>query len=217
MITASWICLWSPLAAALAITLLGQRLTRRGAGFLASGSVLVSFIGALVAFIGLLARKRRRALAPLHRLGVADRRELPRRPLHPARPALCLHDADRLRGRLPDRRLLHRVHGRRRRGAPLLRVHGAVRVLDAAARPVGEPADPARRLGPGRSLLLPADRLLARAAERGRRGQEGVHHERVRRRDLRDRPLPAHPAHRARSTTRSRSGAPTASARPSRT
>ncbi len=54
MIAASWVCLLSPLAAALAITLLGHRLTRRGAGFLASGSVLVSFIGALVAFIGLL-------------------------------------------------------------------------------------------------------------------------------------------------------------------
>ena len=70
-------------------------------------------------------------------------------------------------------------------------------------------------LGPGRSFVLPADRLLARAAERDRRGQEGVHHERVRRRDLRDRPLPADPAHgdarlRARAT-----GAPTASARPS--
>ena len=54
MIAASWVCLLSPLAAALAITLLGHRLTRRGAAFLASGSVLVSFIGALVAFIGLL-------------------------------------------------------------------------------------------------------------------------------------------------------------------
>jgi NADH-quinone oxidoreductase subunit L len=50
MIAASWICLLSPLAAALAITLLGQRLTRRGAAYLASGSVLVSFVGAVVAF-----------------------------------------------------------------------------------------------------------------------------------------------------------------------
>ena len=39
------------------------------------------------------------------------------------------------------------------------------------------------RLGPGRPLVVPADRLPPRAAERGRRRQEGVHHERVRRRD----------------------------------
>jgi NADH-quinone oxidoreductase subunit L len=54
VIAGSWICLLSPLAAAVTITLLGQRLTRRSAGFLASGSVLVAFVGALVAFIGLL-------------------------------------------------------------------------------------------------------------------------------------------------------------------
>ena len=52
----------------------------------------------------------------------------------------------------------------------------------------------ARRLGPGRPLLLPADRLLARAAERGRRGQEGVRDERDRRRDDGARALPADPA-----------------------
>ncbi len=50
MIAASWICLLSPLAAALAITLLGHSLTRRGAGYLASASVLVSFVSAVVTF-----------------------------------------------------------------------------------------------------------------------------------------------------------------------
>src|SRR6266540_3302663 len=53
MIAGAWICLLSPLAAALAITLCGQRLTRRGAGYLASASVLVSFVAAVVTF-GLL-------------------------------------------------------------------------------------------------------------------------------------------------------------------
>ena len=72
---------------------------------------------------------------------------------HPRRPAGGLHDADRLRRRRADRRLLDRLHGRRRRGAPLLRVHGAVRLLDAAARPGREPAAAARRLGHGRPLL----------------------------------------------------------------
>jgi NADH-quinone oxidoreductase subunit L len=54
VIAASWICLASPLAAALAITLLANRLTRRGAAYLASASVLVSFVAAVVAFAGLL-------------------------------------------------------------------------------------------------------------------------------------------------------------------
>jgi NADH-quinone oxidoreductase subunit L len=54
VIAAAWICLLSPLAAAVTITLLGQRLTRRGAGFLASASVLVAFVAAVVAFAGLL-------------------------------------------------------------------------------------------------------------------------------------------------------------------
>ena len=67
--------------------------------------------------------------------------------------------------------------------------------------------DPARRLGPRRPLLVPADRLRPRAAERGRRRQEGVHHERVRRRDDGARPLPAHPADgHARVPRRVRSG-----------
>ena len=45
-------------------------------------------------------------------------------------------------------------------------------------------------------LLVPADQLLARAGERGRGRQEGVHHERVRRRDVRARALHPHPADR---------------------
>jgi NADH-quinone oxidoreductase subunit L len=54
VIVAGWICLFSPLAAALAITLWGTRLTRRGASYLATASVAVSFVAALVAFALLL-------------------------------------------------------------------------------------------------------------------------------------------------------------------
>ena len=68
-------------------------------------------------------------------------------------------------------------------GAALLRLHVVLRLLDAPARPGGELPDPARRLGARRPRLVPADRLLARAPGGGRRSQEGVHHERVRRRD----------------------------------
>jgi NADH-quinone oxidoreductase subunit L len=54
LIALSWICLLSPLGAALVITVWGTRLSRRGAGYLASASVGVSFVAALVTFALLL-------------------------------------------------------------------------------------------------------------------------------------------------------------------
>ena len=54
MIVAAWICLISPLAAAFLITLGWNRLSRRGAGYLATLSVAVSFVAAIVSFAGLL-------------------------------------------------------------------------------------------------------------------------------------------------------------------
>jgi NADH-quinone oxidoreductase subunit L len=54
MIAAAWICLLSPLAAALAITLTGTRLSRRTTGWLATASTTVSFGAAVVALVKLL-------------------------------------------------------------------------------------------------------------------------------------------------------------------
>ncbi|HSB39753.1 MAG TPA: NADH-quinone oxidoreductase subunit L [Gaiellaceae bacterium] len=54
MIAAAWICLLTPLGAALLITLAGNRLSRRGAGYLATLSVAVSFVAAVVTFAALL-------------------------------------------------------------------------------------------------------------------------------------------------------------------
>ena len=56
MTPAAWVCLFSPLAAASGIALAGERLTRRGAGYLASASVLVSFAAAVVSFAAMLGR-----------------------------------------------------------------------------------------------------------------------------------------------------------------
>jgi len=56
VIVAAWICLLTPLGATLAITLAGQRLTRRGAGYLATASVGVSFVAAVVTFGFLLSK-----------------------------------------------------------------------------------------------------------------------------------------------------------------
>jgi NADH-quinone oxidoreductase subunit L len=56
MIAGAWICLLSPLAAAGLITLAGERISRRAAGYLATLSCFVAFGGAVASFIGLLAR-----------------------------------------------------------------------------------------------------------------------------------------------------------------
>jgi NADH-quinone oxidoreductase subunit L len=54
MIAAAWTCLISPLVATALISVGGNRLSRRGAGFLSTFSVFVSFVGAVVAFVALL-------------------------------------------------------------------------------------------------------------------------------------------------------------------
>ena len=191
MEAAAWVCLFSPLAGAVAITLAGTQDLPPHGGLPgdALGRRLFRCRGRHL--LQPARPQRGRAHRRLGGLDVARGRGLP----HPARrsdrPAQRLHDAGHLRRRRPDRRLLDRLHGRRGRGAPLLRLHGAVRVLDAAARSVGELRDPARRLGARRALLLPADRLPPRSPERGRGGEEGVHHERVRRRDHGAGDLPA--------------------------
>ena len=56
MIAAGWLCLLAPLAGALAITLAGQRLSRRAAGWLSTASVFVAFGGAVVAFFAMVGR-----------------------------------------------------------------------------------------------------------------------------------------------------------------
>jgi NADH-quinone oxidoreductase subunit L len=56
MVWGAWICLVSPLAAAGLITLGGERLSRRNAGYLSTLSCFVAFGGALATFIGLLGR-----------------------------------------------------------------------------------------------------------------------------------------------------------------
>src|SRR5712692_8787448 len=56
MIYGAWICLLSPLAAAGLITLEGDRISRRVAGYVATLSCFVAFGGAVASFVGLLER-----------------------------------------------------------------------------------------------------------------------------------------------------------------
>jgi NADH-quinone oxidoreductase subunit L len=53
---AAWVCLASPLAGALLITLAGTRISRRAAAYLSTLSVAVAFVGATVTFFALLDR-----------------------------------------------------------------------------------------------------------------------------------------------------------------
>ena len=54
MIAAAWVCLFSPLAAAVLITLGGTPLVAQGAGYLATLSVAVSFVAACISFFSIL-------------------------------------------------------------------------------------------------------------------------------------------------------------------
>ena len=203
----SWLCLLAPLVGTILILLGGSWLPRVAAAWIATTSVFVAFGGAIWAFLGVHSQAPQTCLSSLgtvscspawrdhDRVDVARVRPFQRRPAAARRPAEHDDDADRRRRRRADRPLLDRLHGRRRRGAPLLRLHRVLRLLDAAARRGRQPAHAARRLGARRALLLPADRLLARAAERGSGGEEGVHHECVRRRDDGARLLHPHRAH----------------------
>src|ERR671933_492740 len=56
MVYGAWICLLPPLVAAGLITFGGERLPRRGAGYVATLSCFVAFGGAVATFIGLLGR-----------------------------------------------------------------------------------------------------------------------------------------------------------------
>jgi NADH-quinone oxidoreductase subunit L len=57
VVAAAWICLLSPLGAALAVTLAGTSISRRAAGYLATASVGVSFVSALITFFVLIGRE----------------------------------------------------------------------------------------------------------------------------------------------------------------
>ena len=168
------------------ITLAGTLISRTAAGWISTVSVFVGFAGAVVAFVaGRWARApttARTSRPPTPGSASAGFR-VQGADADPRRPDLADDDADHHRRRRPDRLVLDRLHEGRGRGAPLLRVHGVLRLRDADARDGRQPAAAARRLGPRRPRLLPPDRLLPRPARGGRGGQEGVHHERDRRRD----------------------------------
>ena len=116
-------------------------------------------------------------------------RRLPGGRLVPARPAVGGHDPGGHRRRLPDPRLLDRLHGPRPTATARFFAYLNLfmfAMLHAGAG--GQLPAAVRRLGRRRAVLLPADRLLVRATGgRGRR-QEGLHRQPHRRLRLPARP-----------------------------
>src|SRR5918999_1279225 len=56
MVFGAWLCLLAPLGGALAITLAGQLISRRIAGYISTLTTFLAFAGALIAFFGLWGR-----------------------------------------------------------------------------------------------------------------------------------------------------------------
>ena len=74
-----WICLFAPLAGAIADHARRTRISRRPAGWISTLSVFVGFAGALASFVAVARREPRRARARLDRLDLARGRAVRRR------------------------------------------------------------------------------------------------------------------------------------------
>ena len=192
METLSWLCLFLPLAGVVVLALAGNRIGREPASWLATAIAFASFICGAAVFFSILGEGES-ARSHVYTLytwaGANNIQRAPRAAVDPGRPAVRGRDADRVRRGRADRHVLDRLHARRPQAAALLRLHEPVPVLDAAAGDGRQLRAAAGRLGPGRPLVLPADRVLARAGGAGRRRQEGLRDERDRRRRHRHRDL----------------------------
>jgi NADH-quinone oxidoreductase subunit L len=161
MIPAAWICLLSPLAATLLITLGWNRLSRRGAGYLATLSVAVSFVAAVVSFVALLgdSPKDRYHPSTLWQWLTAGQLDFGLRIVVDPLSTFMMLIVSGV-GMLIVAYSIGYMEGddeERRYFAYMACSSSRCR---CSSRP--GTCDPARRLGPGRPLLVPADRLLAR-------------------------------------------------------
>ena len=176
--------------------------SKRTAGVVACTTMAAAFGLSVLAFVQLLGLEAEARVhdvvlfdwIPATALAMNGQRD--RRAAHPVgvppRPAVGDDDPRRHGDRLPDPRLLDRLHARRaarRRGA-LLRLPEPVLLLHAHAGAGRQLPGHVRRLGGRRPLLVPAHRLLVREEERLGCGQEGVHHQPRRRLGIPARRLP---------------------------
>ena len=224
------VVLLMPLLGAFVNGVFGRRLGKPAVRMMALTAVGVSFAAAIATFVALngavdaahtangeAAHTKLAWLAwEWMRVSGPNGSKIAHRPQVQRRRALRRDDARRHGRGFPHPRLLDRVHGVGQGVLALLLLPEPLHLLDARPHPRGQPAGALHRLGRGRSLLVPAHRLLVREApQRGGR-QEGVHrqpHRRLRphRRDvpprgvLRRPRLGRHPAPRQRPRRADRS------------
>ena len=185
----AWVCLFAPLAGVVVLTLAGSRISRQVAAWAGTAFAFASFAAAVGDVRGDARRERLPARAHLHPLHLGRVGRVQGAAGDARRPAVGDRDADRGRRRRRHRHVLDRVHARRPEGAPLLRLPRPVPVLDAAARHGGELRAAPGGLGARGPVVVPPDRVLARASRARRRREEGVRDERDRRRRHRHRDL----------------------------
>ena len=193
MIAGAWVCLFAPLAGAVVDhACWASDISRRTAGWISTLTTFVAFGGALVAFFGLWAAS-------------PDDREQMSRPRTRGSPPATSRSASRSSSTRSRRVMMLIVSGvgglivwysmgymagddEERRYFAYMSLFVFSMLLLVAGRQLPPPA---RRLGARRARVVPPDRVLAPAAGGGRGGEEGVRHERVRRRDVRARPRAA--------------------------
>ena len=171
MTDGSWLCLLAPLGGTIAILLGGTRIPRGAAAWISTTSVFVAFGGAVWAFLGVHSAPQPQCIGTVPC-------NLPRGEITTAWTWLQsgnFHVGLQLLVDPLSTVMMLIVSGvgglivlysigymdGDERGAPLLRVHLVLRLLDAATRRGRQPAHAARRLGARRPLVLPPDRLLA--------------------------------------------------------
>ena len=170
-----WLIPISPLLGAVINGIFGKRLSKSVIGIIGAGTVALSFLISLGAFLQMLRTPDsampivRNYFAWIQAGDVSGEFRIP------ARSSVRPDDSDRDRRRISDSRLLHRLHARRFRVLSILRLPEPVHVLHAHARSREQlPAD-VRRLGRRRTVFVSADRVLVRQEIRNRRREEGIH------------------------------------------
>ena len=182
MTTGAWVCLLSPLAGAVLITLLGTSISRRTAAYLSTLSVFVAFGGAVVSFVEMWSRNAddRSELSTAYTWLAAGSFTVDLSLLVDPLSAVMMLIVSGVGGLIVAYSIGY-MDGddeeRRYFAYMAFFVFAMLLLVEGGQLPA-----PARRLGVGRPRLVPADRLLARAAGGGR-GGEGVRDERRGRRD----------------------------------
>ena len=164
MIPAAWICLFLPLAGALAITLAGNTINRRAAGLIGTASVAGAFVAAVWCFVEMLSRDEaeRAQSSTAWSWVTAGDLDFGLQIYVDQLAVFMMLIVSGVGALIVGYSIgyMDKVDEERR----FFALHGVLRLLHAAAGRGRQPADAARSLGPRRPLVVSPDRLRARAA-----------------------------------------------------